>query len=152
MVILKASYAHSHSSSCTHEHTFAKKTHSMNQPALQRFHWASHWVDVFTPNLSRLGDVCLLASHSSDLLPPGTFPVCSEKSQLCLIPGCVCFISPCRMVIFQSHRLSFHWMATSNKRPSNHREQVLLTSNLFNSNNREVRVRVMIGWTTFCTH
>lgn len=43
---------------------------------------ASRWVDVFTPTLPRLGDVCLLVWHSSDLLPPGTFPIFPEKPTL----------------------------------------------------------------------
>lgn len=100
MGILKTSCTHIHSPPCTHEHTLAKL---ISRATLHgRTHPASHWVDVFTPTLSGLRDVCLLAGHSSDLLQPGTFPILSET--ISASPGCVCSISPCRMRLLLSHR------------------------------------------------
>lgn len=64
----------------THGLTFAKL---ISRATLHcRTYPASRWVNVFTPTLSHLRDVCLLAWHSSDLLPPGTFPVSSENPTL----------------------------------------------------------------------
>lgn len=63
-------HTHTHSSLYTHEHTLEKLI--SRATLLCRTYPTSCWVDVFTPTLSRLRVVCLLAWHSSDLLPPGT--------------------------------------------------------------------------------
>lgn len=73
-------HRHTHPSLCTHELTLAKLISGATQHC--RTYPASRWVDVFTPTLSHLGDVCLLAWHSSDLLPPGTFPFSPENPTL----------------------------------------------------------------------
>lgn len=72
--------AHRHSSPRAREHTLSELISSCTLRC--RTYPASRWVDVFTPTLSRLRDICLLAWHSSDLLPPGTFPVSFEKPVL----------------------------------------------------------------------
>lgn len=63
-----------------HELTLAKLISGATQHC--RTSPASRRVDAFTPTSSHLGDVCLLAWHSSNLLPPGTFPFSPENPTL----------------------------------------------------------------------